>query len=122
MRVGVNTGEVLVGALRAGGDYTAMGDVVNTANRLQSAAQPGQVLVGPATHAGTHQVVRYDHLGPLQARGREEPVEAWIAASRSLRPATVPGRIAGPARRPRHRARPHLPQRRHVRSSTAGRS
>ena len=36
MRVGVNTGEVLVGALRAGGDYTAMGDVVNTANRLQS--------------------------------------------------------------------------------------
>ena len=42
MRVGVNTGEVLVGALRAGGDYTAMGDVVNTANRLQSAAQPGR--------------------------------------------------------------------------------
>jgi class 3 adenylate cyclase len=40
MRVGVNTGEVLVGALRAGGDYTAMGDVVNTANRLQAAARP----------------------------------------------------------------------------------
>ena len=62
--IGVNTGEVLVGALRAGGDYTAMGDVVNTANRLQTVARPGQVLVGPATHAATHQVVRYDHLGP----------------------------------------------------------
>src|SRR5262245_58475162 len=35
MRVGVNTGEVLVGALRAGGDYTAMGDVVNSAQRLE---------------------------------------------------------------------------------------
>src|SRR3546814_15397732 len=43
MRIGVNTGEVLVGALRAGGDYTAMGDVVNTANRLQSAAPPGEI-------------------------------------------------------------------------------
>ena len=40
MRIGVNTGEVLVGALRAGGDYTAMGDVVNTASRLQTIAAP----------------------------------------------------------------------------------
>jgi len=51
MRIGINTGEVLVGALRAGGDYTAMGDVVNTASRLQTIAQPGQVVVGPATHS-----------------------------------------------------------------------
>ena len=42
MRVGVNTGEVLVGALRAGGDYTAMGDVVNTASRLQTARPAGR--------------------------------------------------------------------------------
>jgi class 3 adenylate cyclase len=49
LRVGVNTGEVLVGALRAGGDYTAMGDVVNTAQRLQVAALPGGVVVGPST-------------------------------------------------------------------------
>ena len=37
MRIGVNTGEVLVGAMRAGGDPTVMGDVVNTAQRLAEA-------------------------------------------------------------------------------------
>ena len=41
LRIGVNTGEVLVGALRAGGDYTAMGDVVNTAQRLETRGRAG---------------------------------------------------------------------------------
>ena len=53
-------------------NYTAMGDVVNTASRLQTAAQPGQVLVGPAAVAATHQVVQYRSLGPLVVKGREE--------------------------------------------------
>ena len=43
LRVGINTGEVLVGAIRAGGDYTAMGDVVNVASRLQTLAAPGHI-------------------------------------------------------------------------------
>ena len=79
MRVGVNTGEVLVGAMRAAGEYTAMGDVVNTASRLQAAARPGQVIVGPLTHAATRRVVRYEPLGALVVKGREEAVEAWTA-------------------------------------------
>ncbi|HEV8208329.1 MAG TPA: adenylate/guanylate cyclase domain-containing protein [Acidimicrobiia bacterium] len=79
MRVGVNTGEVLVGAMRAAGEYTAMGDVVNTASRLQAAARPGQVIVGPLTHDATRRVVRYEPLGALVVKGREEPVEAWTA-------------------------------------------
>ena len=41
MRIGINTGEVLVGTL-AGTEYTAMGDVVNIASRLQSMAPPGR--------------------------------------------------------------------------------
>ncbi len=87
IRIGVNTGEVLVGALRAGGDYTAMGDVVNTASRLQSLAEPGEVLVGAATHAATADVVAYDSVGPLELRGRGERIEAY----RALREVAPPG-------------------------------
>ncbi len=92
MRIGVNTGEVLVGALRAGGDYTAMGDVVNTASRLQTAAGPGEVLVGAATHAATREVIRYEPRGLLTARGREERVEAWVAKETLMPPGYRPAR------------------------------
>jgi class 3 adenylate cyclase/tetratricopeptide (TPR) repeat protein len=87
LRIGVNTGEVLVGALRAGGDYTAMGDVVNTASRLQQVAGPDQVVVGPATHAASVRGVRYEPLGPIAVKGREGPVDAW----RALRAVAPPG-------------------------------
>ena len=49
IRAGLHTGEVLVGSIRAGGDYTAMGDVVNTAARLQNAAAPGGLVVRNST-------------------------------------------------------------------------
>ena len=78
MRIGINTGEVLTGTL-AGSDYTAMGDVVNTASRLQVAAPPGRILVGPATHALTAHTVEYEPAGDLVAKGREQPVSAWLA-------------------------------------------
>jgi class 3 adenylate cyclase/predicted ATPase len=86
LRVGVNTGEVLVGSLRAGGEYTAMGDVVNTAQRLQAGAEPGAVVVGPATYAATRDCIDYRSLGQLQAKGREEPVDAWLAVAPLLPP------------------------------------
>src|SRR5689334_4281699 len=86
MRIGVNTGEVLVGALRAGGDPTVMGDVVNTASRLQTAAAPGQVLVGFTTYAATRGAVEYEALGALAMKGREEPVEAFAALAATAPP------------------------------------
>ncbi|MGQ0430795.1 MAG: adenylate/guanylate cyclase domain-containing protein [Microthrixaceae bacterium] len=92
MRVGVNTGEVLVGALRSGGDYTAMGDVVNTASRLQTAAAPGTVLVGATTHAATRRVVRYEELEPIQVKGREELVAVFRAVDALAPPGYRPER------------------------------
>ena len=96
MRIGVNTGEVLVGALRAGGDYTAMGDVVNVASRLQTMADPGQVLVGAPTRASTAAVVRYEPAGMLETRGRDGSVEAWIARECLAPPGRRPARVDGP--------------------------
>jgi class 3 adenylate cyclase/tetratricopeptide (TPR) repeat protein len=96
LRVGVNTGEVLVGALRAGGDYTAMGDVVNVASRLQTRADAGQVVVGPETYAATRDVVSFEALGAVQAKGREEPVEAWTAIAALAPPGRRPRRAKAP--------------------------
>lgn len=96
IRVGVNTGEVLVGAMRAAGSVTAMGDVVNTASRLQTSAEPGEVVVGPATHAATKGTIAYEPLGLLAAKGRDEPVERW----RAVAPTSAPGYRARRAESP----------------------
>lgn len=96
MRVGINTGEVLVGAVQGGREYTAMGDVVNTASRLQTAAEPGTVLVGPNTHAATSAVVAYDAVDPVVAKGKALPVEAWIARRAVVPPGYRPRRQEAP--------------------------
>ncbi len=96
LRVGVNSGEVLVGALRAGGDYTAMGDVVNTAQRLQSAAEPGQVLVGQATYRATRRAVTFRSVGAIAAKGKDAPVPAWVAEGADLPPGYRPDRHRAP--------------------------
>ena len=88
VRIGINTGEVLVGAMRAGGDPTAMGDVVNTTQRLQKLGAPGDVTVGEVTELVTRDAIRYEPLGPVLLRGREEPVVAF----RAVEALTPPGR------------------------------
>ncbi|HXJ63651.1 MAG TPA: adenylate/guanylate cyclase domain-containing protein, partial [Actinomycetota bacterium] len=81
MRVGVEAGEVLVDLDRATGprDRMLTGDAVNTASRLQSAADPGRVVVGPVVRAATKDVIDYRELEPLSLKGKAEPVPAWEA-------------------------------------------
>src|SRR5918999_1537505 len=79
LRVGVNTGEVLAGAV--GASYTVTGDTVNVAARLQSAARPGSVTVGERTMRASRDAVRYEELEPLTLKGKSEPVPAWEAAA-----------------------------------------
>ena len=92
MRMGINTGEVLVGGLRGGGDVTSLGDVVNTAKRLQTTAEPGQVIVGPATQHATSNVIAYEPVGALALKGRGATVEGWIAVEPLGPPGFRPGR------------------------------
>ncbi len=85
IRVGVNTGLVLAGAMGDGEsvEYTALGDTINLAARLESAARPGGVLAGESTHRAAGEAFRWQPVGPLQLKGRSEPVAAWepVAAS-----------------------------------------
>ena len=81
MRIGIEAGEVLVDLERASGprDRMLTGDAVNTAARLQTSAEPGRVVVGPAVYASTKDVIDYRELEPLALKGKAEPVPAWQA-------------------------------------------
>jgi predicted ATPase len=62
----------------------AIGDVVNTASRLQGAAPIGGVLVGEGTHRLTSELFDYEALDPVQVKGKAEPQRVWVArAARS---------------------------------------
>jgi class 3 adenylate cyclase len=73
MRVGVNTGAVVVGDARAGGSR-ATGDAVNVAARLQQAAEPGETLVGDSTWRLVRDATVTGEPRDVQVKGREEPV------------------------------------------------
>jgi class 3 adenylate cyclase len=81
VRIAVNTGEALVslGARAELGEAMVAGDVVNTASRLQSAAPVGGVLVGRETYTTTRDAIEYESAAPVDAKGKAEPVEAWLA-------------------------------------------
>jgi class 3 adenylate cyclase len=83
VRIGIETGEVLVDLDRASGarDLFVAGDAVNTAARLQTAAEPGSVVVGAGTYALTHELVDYEELAPAALKGKAAPVLAWRASS-----------------------------------------
>src|SRR4051812_13997478 len=81
IRIAVNTGEALVslGARPELGEAMIAGDVVNTAARLQSAAPVDGVIVGRETHTATRDAIEYEEAPAIQAKGKAEPVQAWVA-------------------------------------------
>jgi class 3 adenylate cyclase/tetratricopeptide (TPR) repeat protein len=89
LRVGINSGEVLAG--QVGEEYTVMGDPVNVAARLQAAARPESVTVGPTTHRLTRAAIEYEELEPLELKGKSEPVPAWEAVQVLVRGAAPRG-------------------------------
>ncbi len=77
-RAGVLSGEAVVN-LEAVGQGMVAGDLVNTASRLQSAAESGRVLVGEATYLAARDAIVFEDAGELALKGKAEPVHAWRA-------------------------------------------
>ncbi|MGI8685476.1 MAG: adenylate/guanylate cyclase domain-containing protein [Acidimicrobiales bacterium] len=75
VRMGVNTGEVVAGDTSSGQNLVT-GDAVNVAARLEQAAQPGEILLGPATYRLVRDAVEVEAVDPLVLKGKQAPVQA----------------------------------------------
>jgi class 3 adenylate cyclase/tetratricopeptide (TPR) repeat protein len=69
LRIGVNTGDVVVGQQRVGSSFVT-GDAVNVAARLEQAAEPGEILVGERTVAAVLGAFEFDELATVAAKGK----------------------------------------------------
>jgi class 3 adenylate cyclase len=78
--IGINTGQALVGNIGSESirNFTAIGDTVNLASRLQTRANGGQVLISGSTYAQVKDQVEVQPLGSIQVKGREEAVDAYV--------------------------------------------
>jgi class 3 adenylate cyclase/tetratricopeptide (TPR) repeat protein len=77
-RAGVLTGEAVV-RIGAEGEGMVVGDVVNTAARLQGAAEPGTVIVGEGTFRAASRAIAFEPIGDLTLKGKSAPVASWKA-------------------------------------------
>ena len=73
LRVGINTGELVTGD----GDADLVGDVLNTAARLEAACQPGRVMVGEDTWRLTRSTVSYEVLGEVRVKGKSDALATF---------------------------------------------
>jgi class 3 adenylate cyclase len=78
VRVGINSGQTGVGMVGAAAPQAvALGDTTNVAARLESAAKPGTIAVGPGTAKRLAESFTFESLGEIQVKGRSDPVSAW---------------------------------------------
>jgi class 3 adenylate cyclase/predicted ATPase len=78
LRIGINTGPALLGTVGTIGEYTAIGDTVNLANRVQSAAPLDGILVSHNTYQHVRGIFDVTVLEPITVKGKSEPIQVYI--------------------------------------------
>jgi class 3 adenylate cyclase/Arc/MetJ family transcription regulator len=92
LRIGVNTGDVVVGQARVGSSFVT-GDAVNVAARLEQAAEPGEILVGERTVTAVGGAFEFDEPATVTAKGKAGGVACrrLVRALSLMRPRGVGG-------------------------------
>ena len=108
VRIGINTGPVVVGAIgdNLRMDYTAIGDTTNLAARLQQHAEPGTILISEATYRLVRDDFQADRLRPIAVKGKSEPIVSYKVLCAIPRRSPLRGfgeRALSDIRRPRPR-------------------
>jgi class 3 adenylate cyclase/tetratricopeptide (TPR) repeat protein len=93
VRVGINTGLAVLAAVgdEIRTEYTAMGDTTNVAARLQSAAEPGSVLISADTYHLVKQLFELRPRGGAMVKGKSAPIVTYEV----LAPRVLPGKVRG---------------------------
>ncbi|GAB4535186.1 MAG: adenylate/guanylate cyclase domain-containing protein [Anaerolineales bacterium] len=93
MHAGVHSGSVIVGGIGSDMmmDYTAIGNTVNLASRLQQAAAPGTILVSEHTYRQTKAFFRFLKLAPIQVRGISKPIMPYQVLGERAKPGSARG-------------------------------
>lgn len=78
LRIGINTGPALLGTVGTVGEYTAIGDTVNLASRLEHAAPAGGILTSSDTHQHVRGIFNVTPLEPITVKGKSEPIQVFV--------------------------------------------
>jgi len=93
LHIGVNSGPVVAGQIGTaeGGAYSVTGDTINTASRLQNAAEPGQILVSDRTYRLAQGAFEFRELESVRVRGKRDAVAVYELRRAKLYPGAARG-------------------------------